>query len=589
MRNLIKILLCSVFGSLAFVSCENNDLDDPIIGTGFSMAPVVVQNSLEYYWYAVDGAASYTFQISDDEEFENYTPFEDLTATQIRVTDLEYETVYYGRMRVNYTNGNVSDWFYAEPVTTYEYIDVPIPEVLTVEGVVGTVVTFSVDTKYNVDSISVTSVLTQDQIAQGVTPEEIFINIKEDGIWEQLEEEGYFMTSLDFFQPRTNYVAKIWNSEYKVAYNEVPFRTSVYFDPASDEIILPLDQSIRSIFDYMDNTREVKIYLPADYNEDDEFEVYSDSISVEVLNINAKKLYIASEDPENRATLYISASMNIAEAMDELIFEDIDFIGDIDVDGYRLIQLTTAVTTGKIEFRNCTFTNLWRGIVGFNNLANLYVGEINFYNCYITATDDCPTPFNSDGVLGSGVPGADAGTSAADVGSARFENCTFYNMRTPLIGWNRSGDSAGLNVSDFKGYVINCTFCGFDEIASNLIRFRNDVTYAMYIANTVFADREGIESYSKNWFVGGTIAENFHTTNCFATSKIHNGGTNMAFSTIGIEKSTFTGIQLFPEQAEQNFSMASGLTFEGHDVSTWGVGDARWFHDGVTAADYSFD
>jgi len=576
----LRTLIAVILGLFVFASCsDSDDVDeptgstvDPTVEVKFE-TPSVTNNTIKYSWTAVDNVRNYTLQVSTDNTFAttaqeifNYT----LTDNSYTVDeDLFFNTQYYARVKANLQGGDASEWAYASAVTTQSAPDPTEVKVVSVldDEIQGAKITFRFPRGYgfNVTAIDLYQILFEEN-DEG---EEIEVGKEFDRTIELSEEDienGYYVIDL---RGTTTYEATIKGSEY--TFNTVRFTTN--FSP---DVYLKLTEYISDITAELQSSIEYTLYLPEGYEMD--LVRQGTTLEFEAKNLTIKSLI---SEGEGRAKISLNAQINTTSNIDLLRFEDIDFIGTLSEDR-RLIQVTNPVTIESIEIVGCTFLDMKRGIIGFTNTASV-TNNILFDDCILKWSEDAPEVNNIDGVLAAGNPGVNVGTSSADVKQFTFTNSTMINSTVALIGWCRTSTDGLNSLTGIRVTVGNCTFAGIDRV-TNFIRFVSEDPVRVTMSNCIYSTLEGIESTTKNWFVanGSPTYKNIVVTNDIAL-----GGTTMGFPVYGITAATradFSGIELYPNQANDDFTISPDVYYDGKQVSTWGVGDPRWFPDGVEPA-----
>ncbi|MCD7963744.1 MAG: DUF4957 domain-containing protein [Rikenellaceae bacterium] len=523
---------------------------DEFITTEFTDA-TVSENTIRYAWESIEEAEDYTIQVSETSDFWDYISASVTVNAYTFSRELDYNTTYYARVRANLENGLPTQWAYSGPYTTERERAEAITKV-EADGIEA-IVYF--DTEYDLSYIVITKSRSTNPILN--------IDLTEEDI-----NNGYVVIE-EGLSPITSYDAYIYGvfeGEEDYLFNNVGFDTGWVTD-----FYVPEDQYLSEILNIIPDGYELTLYLPAGYNQ-------NISLGSEI-SIKGSNVTIKSVDETQRASVYMNVQLGVADNMAKLRFEDVDFTGN-PTDFSRFINLGN-VNISNFEIVGCTITNVPNGIIGLNNYASPYIAEVLIDNCiFQTAMNTTTVDVRPcDGLIACGDPSTNRVLSAGgDVGKVTVQNSTFIDVTYGLFPLLRTG-TEGLTLSNFNAVVKNCTFAGNDRINDTFIRFMGGSVATVEFKNLIFAKLSRTEANGIRPFI--TVPNS--VTNCFRTVDQEDGA-SFKFSAAGIPVADFTGVDLFPNENNNDFTINPDLYFDGKQVSTWGVGDPRWFPAGVNPA-----
>jgi hypothetical protein len=455
-RALFTLLL---FCPMLFISCteELPETEPGIFRPLYVDGQIVVTgNSIQYAWYGIKGAASYTFEISAD-SFKT-APIRSvvLEETKIKVEGLGYEASYLARVRANAQDGStVSGWMLA-PIQTVE------------KRVVAYVLN-------NVDRMQITNTSARITWNKGFVNDSLSIkavNTSEPARGIKLSANDIANAYYDFTQltPNSRYEVTIYNSKNASvvdrAYNSVLFQTSGA--PAGAIIVNPGENLAQILVDASTDATipsGTTFYLPSGG-------VYyfasfpSGSTTFDTPTSGRgmtfrKAFNLVGSSSGVRPKIYMTSDWKPEGQFDKGIrFEGIDFeglrtVGTSTFNPY-LFNINASTLIPEIQLIDCRFINFIRAIISCNqdDATPATVKKIVIDNCV----------FSSPAADGYAILHGNKNTNNF-LSDVTIRNSTFANMP------KAKGMVGNVNkiVTPVKMSISNCTFYNSQAVKESFI------------------------------------------------------------------------------------------------------------------------
>lgn len=549
MKRILKYLFAvSILSSFLLVACENDDDYTPIIGSGaeieFATKPVVVGNSFDLLWYINENAASYTLEWSLDETFapENTESviIEDNTTVSRSVTDLFYSETYYVRLRANYENGTSSGWVTTQAVTA----DRIIPTVLQIfaDGVYGVDVTMYWNPSYEVTDIELQRYDSEtstwgEPVTYTLTQADIDASMKK-------------ITNL---ANKTTYRATIYNynDPYYPNYNYQDFTTYVYLAPGAT--IVGIGQNFNTA-------------LTEAQDGDNIFLAEGFVGALSATTITAKNISVTS-DPDSYANIEVTTKgFSFQGDVENVSFSRIRFSSTVDRVPLIRPESTETTTVGTITFEDCMFEDIL--LCNLNSAAPITIDSLNFNNSIMFWTQLYAS--SADGIF-------TFQNATPQLKNLNITNSTMINIPGAVQRGNGSSFQTRMQFT-FR----NVTWAGLDRPAYNGT-FR-DGAIDIHLYNIIWSPINDVPAYTggnQRPFVNNPVTK----INTYYTSDQYTGANYRLDTNGGGKKIDISSSQIFVNPvlgSARNFRFTVGATYNGVLLRTVGIGDPRWYAEGVT-------
>lgn len=576
-KNFISILLCSLFGSLALISCENKDYEEPWNSTGFTGLPIVNENTIQFYWYGNSQAQSYTFQLSTDEEFSEIVFAENLTQTTILITDLEEQTQYFARFQANYSGVGSSEWYYAEPVLTGTVYTPTDPTVLHITDLFSTYTEISIQRMYSPSHIYFSASDSDGNTVGNTTIIPLIEDYDHDGDFiVDLEDSsvGYITFPDGVLTEDTYYkLVSVYDSEdFFRRFDSVIFSTSVSTDLTTSNVLVPKNQPLEPVLRrLMEQGDDIAVTLEEGYNSNvlNPFEFTGLSLTIEgTLDANGN----FTSNLLNDADIVIAG---VADVVVKNIKINGVWEGVRNTDHTNFISFVGTVQPNSVNIDNCYFLNYPYGIAGSRvNTSGVFPKSFIIENCIIKTDEEVSNAMDWLYAF-INLPNL----SAEGEASLIIRNNTFIDLYNALLGSNTGMATALTDLLHYQ--IINNTFFGTDRMASWMVRLDASNTTASW-HNNIWAKNPRWTT-PEEWRPAIISSLLLNYSNNYRTSD-QNDGSSYKLSSVGTLEISATTSQLFPGYAQEDFTINPTVSVQGRRVAEIGVGDSRWFEANVDPA-----
>ena len=540
MKSKMKFFLLAGLVSLfAVVACKDDDPDE-VIGKlpqpELSIQPLVTGNQIDFLWLKVNGAKSYTLELSTDNFATSKTV--EVTETDYTATGLVYNTVYSSRLRANSEVAEFnSAWVNMNDVTTGER---EIPNVLSsvaADDIFGLDVTLRwFNAKYNATRIIL-------EKADGTgSPLEFNVTAAD-------QENGY--KTLPELDRKTEYTATLYNDELGDVdnfYNTVSFKTGIYLAPGT--ILAASGNDLQQIID--DAADGAEIFLASNAK----FTVGKVTITKSV------RIFSDSEEP---ATVSNTGAWDISGSVEAIKFEDFMIEGN----GTEFfLQDASSTHVGLLSFYGIKMSNQKSGLFDIKPSKPNY-DLVVVDNCIISgnttsksymlclssgsnltggaiAINEMEIKNSTFYNLQRGVVKSEAKKTGVVIANVLMENCTVYNVNLEgnkdsytIRGAGNGGTTDGYTIATIK----NCLFSKSNSNASGV----------MYI--------KGSLNFTEEFLINSYKTEDYVLNN---TKFMNTSGDNP-------EVAAATAEDIFTDPAKFNFTLKNQTLINNK------IGDPRWW------------
>ncbi len=407
---------------------------------------VVTGNTIDYVWYGIKGARSYTFEISVD-TFRTILRSVETEATKLKIEGLNYEQKYQARIRANSADGSLeSGWKIAPEQTVDRRVVALVLQPVDRMEVSDNSVRVRWDKGYVVDSLHLSAAEAHP------TQADIGIRLSATDIT-----NGYY--EFKNLTPNLKYQVVIFNSKNPSVidrpYNAVYFQTSGL--PSGAIAVGPKDNLAQLLTDANNNADVpdgATFYLPSGgvyyfANFASGATTFDQPTGGRGITFT-KSFNLVGSSSGTRPRVYITSDWKLQGQLTQPIrYEGIDFEG-LPVAGTStfkpyLFNINASTSVPSVSLVNCRFTNLVRAIISCNqdDATPATVGKILIDNCV----------FTSPVADGYGILHGNKNTNNF-LSDVTITNSTFANMP------NGKGIVANVNKinTPVRMTIANCTF-----------------------------------------------------------------------------------------------------------------------------------